>query len=178
VNWLDTHAGSVQALAALASTVVTLVLAILTAKYVALTREIARTATEQADYLRSSAVSLRKENAVALEALAVRLRPPLVGLEATSPSHESLFKYSQLEPSDIVTLEALARAVSGDAVVMASKAATGLRTIHGFIEQARRINLSTGWILPTKASESYYTARQSALAELDDLARFCRQVAA
>jgi hypothetical protein len=177
MDWLDLHAGATQALAAIASVLVTLVLAVLTARYVRLTSAIAKAGADQVRHMESASLASRRENAIALAVLAERLRPPLVGLDASIPSHEQLFKYAQLTPSDIITLESLARTVGGHAVTIASEAAVGLRTIYGVIEQAHRITLVTGWRLPDTDAARYYEARQAALTKLDDLARFCREVA-
>lgn len=60
LNWIDAHAPAVQALAAIATLLVTIALAALTARYVELTRAIGRASAEQVQSMRETIAASRR----------------------------------------------------------------------------------------------------------------------
>jgi len=167
MTWLDSHAAAIQALAGIATLLVTITLACLTAWYVKVTRSIARSAGEQAEYLKDQLIHAKKESnaarsqaASALLALVRRLQASLVGLDAQSPRHRQLLEHSQLGLVDIEQLERLATDVSAVAAFHTGQTVEALRTIHSVISDARTVNIVTGWV----ASDAQNTAWLAAMA--------------
>jgi hypothetical protein len=77
MNWLRENAAVIQALSSGAGLVVTAVLAWLTWRYVRLTRDIASSSLEQVKYIREAGQAMLRQNATALESLALRIRTGL-----------------------------------------------------------------------------------------------------
>lgn len=174
MDWFDFHSTGVQALAAVSNVAVAAILVALTARYVKLTREIARSATDQIAYMRELANASTKQQSAALAALAQRIRTPIGTLRPDSPDHETLYHFSQLDDDDVRALETLARGVDNQAITLASMAATPLHTIIAFIRQARSIALNYGWSPNETEMAKWYEAHQSALVRLDELIAHCR----
>ena len=178
MDWLNQNASAVQALAAVATLIVTGALALLTARYVRLTRRIADSALEQVGHLKLTSRTVQKQAARALGALSKRIRVPLSGLDRPAARHDQLLDYSRLSQSDISDLEDLARQVSEDAIRYAGKAAVSLREIMGFIEEARRINRLTGWSPKATQIKDWEAAVDAAPKMLLELEAACQRAAA
>ena len=178
MEWLDKHAGSVQALAAVGALLVTMALATLTGWYVRLTRSIASSALAQVEHLKLTTRTAQVQAARSLEALSVRIRVPLAQLSADSPAHAQLLEYNQLTNQEIADLEALARQVSEDAIRYAGKAVVSLRGILGLIEEAQSVNRATGWYANDNQTKTWKTAMEAGPRMLIELEKACRAVAA
>jgi len=178
MEWFNQNASAVQALAAMATLLVTAALAVLTGRYVRLTRRIADSALEQVEHLKLTSRTAQQQAARALDALSKRIRVPLAGLDASSPRHDQLLDYSLLAQSDISDLESLARQVSEEAIRYAGKAAVSLRKIMGLKEEAHRINRLTGWIANATQLREWREAMDAAPKMLSELEKACERVAA
>jgi hypothetical protein len=178
MGWLNQYASAVQALAAVATLLVTATLAVLTGRYVRLTRRIADSALEQVEHLKITSRTTQQQAARALDALSKRIRVPLAGLDASSPRHDQLLDYSLLSQSDIGDLESLARQVSEDAIRYAGKAAVSLRKIMGLKEEAHRINRVTGWMPNPTQNREWREAMDAGPKMLSELENACQKVAA
>jgi len=178
MDWLNQNASAVQALAAVATLIVTGALALLTGRYVRLTRRIADSALEQVEHSKLTSRTAQKQAARALDALSKRIRVPLSGLDRPAPRHDQLLDYSLLSQSDISDLEELARQVSEDAIRFAGKAAVSLRKIMGFIDEARHINRLTGWSPKAPQIKDWEVAVDAAPKMLLELEAACQRAAA
>ena len=178
MDWLDHHAGSVQALAAAGALLVTITLAGLTAWYVRLTRSIASSALAQVEHLKLTARTTQLQAARSLEALSLRIRVPLSQLSADAPQHAQLLEYNQLTDQEIADLEALARQVSEDAITYAGKSVVSLRAIRGLIKEAQGVNRTTGWYANDNQTRAWKTAMEAGPRMLIELEKSCRAAAA
>jgi hypothetical protein len=177
MNWLNTNASAVQALATIASLIVTLVLAVLTAKYVRLTRRIADVALEQMQHIKLTRTTAQKQAARSLDALSRRIRIPLEKLDPAAPSHRQLREYNLLSQEDISALETLARDVNDQAVLYAGKVAVSLRKIFGLINEARGVNQSLGWAASGTQTTQWKEAMEAGPTMLAELEKVRRDVA-
>lgn len=178
MNWLDTHASAIQALASIAAVAVTVVLAVLTWWYVRLTRSLADTALQQMEHVKHAATTARRQAAISLEALAKRLRLPLAALDPTGPKPKQVREYSLLSRDDISDLEELAREVNAEAMRYAGKAAVSLRKILGVIEDAKPVNPTLGWRPSDTQVKVWVGAMDAGPKMLEKLENVCREVAA
>lgn len=177
MNWLNAHASAIQALASVATLGVTVVLAVLTGRYVRLTKSIADTAWQQMQYVKLAATTARKQTAVSLEALSKRLRVPLASLDPNVPKPKQVREYSLLSQQDISDLETLARDVSDDATRFAGKAAVSPRRILGVIDEAKPVNPTLGWRPSDTQIGVWKEAMDAGPKMLEELEKACRQVA-
>ena len=76
-KWLAENAPAIQALASVASLVVTVVLVILTAWYVRVTKQIADSSLQQVQHIKDASRTLTSNAAQSLFALSTRIRIPL-----------------------------------------------------------------------------------------------------
>jgi len=178
VNWLTSHASAIQAFASIATLIVTATLAWLTGRYVRVTKRIADSALEQVEHFKLASHAARQQAALALDALSKRIRVPLTSLNPRTVAHRHLFEYGLLSLGDITDLESLARQVNQDAIRYAGKAAVSLHRVLALIEQAKAVNLSTGWIPTDKQVEEWRTAMDAAPKMLAALEAACLVVAA
>jgi hypothetical protein len=177
MNWFDAHAGAVQAIASIATLIVTGVLAFLTAWYVRVTKQIADSSLEQLAHLKSESRSAQVQAARSLDALARRLRVPLAGLTA-APSHRMLLDYALLNQRDVEDLEALARQVSDEAITYAGKAAVSLRRLLAIMDDARKFNKTQGWMPNERQTGDWGEAIDAGPKMLEKIEQICRAIAA
>jgi len=176
MNWFKENAAAIQALSSLAALLVACLLAWLTARYVRLTREIATSSLEQVKHIREAARIIQRQNAVALDSLALRIRVCVSNLQ--TPKHKELRAFSSFTESDIADLERLARQVDDRAIKSASEAVKYLRVIHGIIQNAKNINEGLGWIPTEEEKKNWNTAIQGAHRMLQEVETACQHVAA
>lgn len=177
MNWFNSNAAAVQALASVASLIVTVVLAVLTGKYVRLTRQIAQAALEQIQHIKLTSTTAQKQAARSLDALSKRIRLPLRNLNPDAPSHRQLREYNLLSQEDISALEALARDVNDQAAMYAGKAAVSLRKIVGLLAAARAKSPEQGWIASESQTSQWKEATEAGPRMLEELERVCQAVA-
>jgi hypothetical protein len=160
LNWLDSHAGAVQALSSVVTLMLTATLAYLTARYVRLTQTIADSSLEQAKTLRESLLDARARNQESLNALARRLKKSLQVLAEPGPNFKQLHTFSLISPDDVTRLEVAAQEHGAGVQKMAADAATGLRYILGLNKRAADTSLIMGWA-PTKQDVADYVRARS-----------------
>jgi hypothetical protein len=173
MKWLDTHAGSVQAIAAVLTFVLTGVLAWFTRRYVLLTRAIADASAAQVEYAKKEANESLRRTAEALAALVARIREPLGRLQPSTMPVGKLIDYPHLQTADAVEVELLARALGGDAVIHAGKAVYALRQLADLIARVRATDPRIGWRALERDEQNWYESHQTALKELDELKQQC-----
>jgi hypothetical protein len=160
VDWLNTNAGAVQGLAAVATLVVTIVLAGLTRRYVRLTSDIARANLVQAGLLLSSR---REQATLAREALrvhALRLHETVSGLHGDKPSSRLLREWFLLTSADVDQLEALARPLGPQVLETAGVVAMHLRWLVGLAARVQAVNPSLGYSFSSQELSGYESSKQ------------------
>lgn len=146
MEWLNTYAPGIQAIASMAAFLVAALLAWLTYRYVRLTAwmaetsaQIAKTSADQIRAVQAAALEVRQRKARALKELSRRIRVPLKHLDPAAPNQQQMKQYAYLSEGDVVAMESLASEVGHDAIGQASLAAFALRVIHGQIMKAQSI---------------------------------------
>lgn len=178
MKWLNENAAAIQALSGLAVLVVTGLLALLTWRYVRLTREIANASLEQIRLIRESARVDLQHNASALKALALRLRSGLgEQLNPDAPSDKQLRGFAILTEREIVDLQILAGRVNSQAITSASFAAAHLRVIHDMVQNVKRTNEGIGWNPDAAEKARWKKAIEGAHRALQEIETACQQVA-
>jgi len=170
VSWFKDNAAVIQALSSIAGLVVTGVLAWLTWNYVRLTRE-------QVKHIREASRAILRQNATALEYLALRLRTGLGQYLPATPNHKDLRAFASLGERDIADLQILARQVNDRAIISASDAAAHLRVILDMVQTAKGINEAMGWIPTAAEAGRWKTAFEGAHRALQEIETACHQVA-
>jgi hypothetical protein len=178
MEWLDRHAGAVQALASVATLVVTIVLACLTGWYVRVTKQIADSSLEQVEHIKSASRAAQLQAARSLDALSRRIRVPLASLASGPPSFDPLTSYALLNQKDVEDLEALARQVGDEAIVYAGKAAVSLRKLLAIIDDARSRNRTQGWMASQRQIAEWGEAIDAGPKMLDKIEAVCRALVA
>lgn len=168
--WLDHHAAAVQALAAIATLIVTGWLARLTGQYVRLTRDIARASADQARLLGEATRKAQEIADSSLRAHAGRLRASLEGLSRTEPGDTQLRHFTLITQSHVDTLEVLARQKDDDARGQAVLAAMALHTIVGMAERVRGVKANYGYGFSQQEKSEYAAAMTEAIQSLERLA--------
>ena len=130
---------------------------------------------EQLSMLRATQAGEHAQQLRALRALASRLRVPLADLDENGPGHRQLKNYGYLTSEDISNLEGLAREVSEEATLLATRAAIPLRYILMLIEKARPIPDGMGWVATEQERTNYRTALQNANHLLAAIARLGKE---
>lgn len=178
MKWLNENAAAIQALSGLAVLVVTGLLALLTSRYVRLTREIANASLEQVRLFRESVRLDLQRNASALKALALRLRVGIgQELNPGPPNHKQLRAFAILTDREIADLQTLANRVGGQAITSASDAAAHLRVIYETVQTAKGINETIGWIPTPEDAARWKKAIEGAHRALQEIETACQQVA-
>ena len=167
MTWLDEHSSAIQALAGVASLLVTAVLAALTARYVRLTGEIATAAREQSRQLGEAnrkAVELADSS---LRAHAMRLRASLEGLNRSAPQDQELRHFSLINSHHVDTLETLARSTGDGPKLHAILATMALHTIVGMTDRVRGVAANYGYAFTEGERTEYVTALKEAIDALE-----------
>jgi hypothetical protein len=178
MDWLSRNAAAIQALASLASLVVTAVLVILTAWYVRVTKQIAQSSVEQTRHLKEAARALTQNAARSLVALSTRIRVPFAGLKARGLSHQALREYPLLSEEDVSQLESLALQVGGEAARYAGKAAVSLRKLTALFARAQSINEGKGWTPSLQEQRDWDEATDAGPKMLTALEQECQKIVA
>lgn len=140
-RWLNANSSAIQALASLAVLLVTVQLARLTGRYVALTKSIADATLEQMRMIKTSADTELSRSRDSLKALAMRTRYSLQALDKTAPRHPQLAEFSYVAEVDVQNIEALAGEIGGSITqLQAARAAISVRSILGMRSRAAAVN--------------------------------------
>ena len=169
-GWLDAHSGAVQALASIAALGVTTVLAILTTRYVRLTKNIADSAVEQARILRDSVAGSQVRTRDSLRAHALRLLSCVKVLHDSTPNLDQLQGFTLITEPDVTRLEALAKDHGERLQPKSATVATALNHLLGWHDRAAKTNRFMGWnVTPTQVAD-YARARADAIRVLGEIA--------
>jgi hypothetical protein len=169
LSWLNENASAISAMSAIATLLVTSVLAILTARYVYLTGEIARTTSEQARLLQAATRRAEALTHTGLQMLAIRLRSALIDLEADAPPDSTIRAFSLFSAGDIDQLEALARGTSPEAQAQAMPVALALRWLFGLVQRVQATERGFGYRYTKKEVDEYKDTVQLAVSGLAQL---------
>jgi len=155
VQWLNTNAGVVQALASVVGVATTIVLAVLTGRYVKLTRSIAQAASKQAILLQQARSEAQESAERALFSLALRVQASFLGMDPASPNIDELRHFTLVSPRDADQLEGLARSVGGDKQAHALAATLVLRSLLGVLGRIQATSIGQGYALSPTESTTY-----------------------
>lgn len=108
MDWLNTYASAIQALGAVVSALATVALIVITWRYVALTRALAETATQQLDFQRASARAQREELRRELLACAKHLRSLLAHLPTDRSKAEGVRDVAMWKDEDLANFQRVA----------------------------------------------------------------------
>lgn len=151
---MQTWSAVVQAGAAVIALSVTIVLARLTARYVALTRELVDSSRAQLDLIKEQQATRRTQSIQSMRAVASRLLNTIGNLNKTAPSFDELRRLD-INPTDMLQLEAFARELGPIAISEAGIAVYGLHRMAALAEQVKEINPAMGWNPNQKESEMW-----------------------
>jgi len=174
MSWFNHNAAAIQALCSIAGLVIACFLVALTAWYVRLTREIARSSLEQVKHIREAARLSQVQSARALGSLALRLRVGLGDLDSEVPKHTPLRAFSSMTERDIDDLEALAREVDNRAIFSAGDAVGALRVLQQLIQEAKGTDERLGWRPTEEQRKSWKKAFEAANRSLQEIETACR----
>lgn len=176
MNWFRDNAAAIQALSSVAGLLVAGILAILTWRYVRVTREIAPLSLEQVKHIREASAIAQRNSGRALQCLALRLRVGLGQLNSDVPRHSELLSFASLTESDISDLEALARHVGDQTIGFASEAAAALRVLNGVMLRAKQVSRTQGWSANDKEAQAWRTEFQAAHRSLKAVEDACSRL--
>jgi len=162
--WLNRNSGAIQALGSVVAVGVTVFLARLTAKYVALTSTIAHSTKVQSDSITELRREAKASAAKSLQAHALRLGDIVSFLPKKNPPQNVLRNFNLLSEADVAELQRLTQVAGGDAHRDTNRAITALRWLLGLVERVQKRGTSTGYVL-TETDERDYEASIRTLVE-------------
>jgi hypothetical protein len=168
---LVAHALTIQVVSTTVACLATVVLAVLTGKYVRQTRTMAESAVQQVEIMRATLESARQRNGSALRATAQRLRTVLAGLDG-GPSFDQLRTFNQITDRDLADLEELAKEVGGTAPALAAETVRRVRPILEIRDDAAGYSVGYGWLPKQRQVDTYQASRAAADAALAKLEGF------
>jgi len=133
VKWLNANAAAVQAIAAIVSTAITVVLVAITWRYVRLTRDLALIARRQLELVNAARVAEASARRTRLDALISRLRAVRASLQVPPQHPERLLEPPLWSDAETLELHQLAAAVDATAAELARDAVgflSGLRDLR------------------------------------------------
>jgi hypothetical protein len=181
ITWLNANSNAVEALGSVAAVLVsvgslsvTIVLARLTRRYVALTNTIAAAAKAQAEF--NSALQ-REAKEAATESLyhhAQRLKGVVNALPKDRPAVEQLRHFNLFGEGDLTELQRLTQLVGGEVYRQTTVALTGLRWLLGLIDRIKATPEGSGYVLSTQEERSYDRSVELLTQELATIVETCR----
>lgn len=181
ITWLNANSNAVEALGSVAAVLVslgslsvTIVLARLTRKYVALTNTIAAATQAQAEF--NSALQ-REAKEAATESLyhhAQRLKGVVNALPKDKPAVEQLRHFNLFGEGDLTELQRLTQLVGGEVYRQTTIALTGLRWLLGLIDRIKATSEGAGYVLSQQEERSYSRSIQLLTQELATIVETCR----
>jgi hypothetical protein len=181
ITWLNANSNAVEALGSVAAVLVslgslsvTIVLARLTRKYVALTNTIAAATQAQAEF--NSALQ-REAKEAATESLyhhAQRLKGVVNALPKDKPAVEQLRHFNLFGEGDLTELQRLTQLVGGEVYRQTTIALTGLRWLLGLIDRIKATSEGAGYVLSHQEESSYSRSVELLTQELATIVETCR----
>jgi hypothetical protein len=181
ITWLNANRNAVEALGSMAavlvsvgSLIVTIVLARLTGKYVALTNTIAAATKAQAEF--NSALQ-REAKEAATESLyhhARRLKAVVNALPKDKPVVDQLRHFNLFGEGDVAELQRLTQLVGGEVYGQTTLALTGLHWLLGLIDRIKATPELTSYVLSAQEEGGYQRSVQLLTQELAIIVETCR----
>ena len=181
ITWLNANRNAVEALGSMAavlvsvgSLVVTIVLARLTGKYVALTNTIAAATKAQAEFNSNLQREAKEAAAESLYHHARRLKAVVNALPKDKPVIDQLRHFNLFGEGDVAELQRLTQVVGGEVYRQTTLALTGLHWLLGLIDRIKATPELTGYVLSPQEEGGYQGSVQLLAQELAIIVEKCR----
>src|SRR6202521_5699708 len=181
IAWLNANSNAVEALGSMAavlvsvgSLVVTIVLARLTGKYVALTNTIAAATKAQAEFNSNLQREAKEAAAESLYHHARRLKAVVNALPKDKPVIDQLRHFNLFGEGDVAELQRLTQVVGGEVYRQTTLALTGLHWLLGLIDRIKATPELTGYVLSPQEEGGYQRSVQLLAQELAIIVEKCR----
>ncbi|MGH7560160.1 MAG: hypothetical protein ACRENB_03985 [Gemmatimonadales bacterium] len=165
----QSEGSAVQAISGVIVAIATVVLAVLTGRYVKLTRAIAVAASAQTKALELAEGRRTLAASMALRALAVRVLAILNSLSPDTIHESEVRRFSGLAHGDIAELEHLARDVGPEAQSRVAVTAIGLLWVIGFVSRYQATDPGYGYSISAEELQAYRSAIPASQSELEAL---------
>ena len=183
VAWLNNNTNAVQAFGSvvvvfvsIGSLVVTIVLARLTAKYVALTNTIAAATKAQAEFNSALQREAKQAAAESLYHHARRLKSVVNSLPKDRPAVSQLRHFNLFGEGDVAELQRLTQLVGGEVYRQTTLALTGLHWLLGLVDRIKATSDLTAYVLSPQEERGYESSIKLLTQELTIIADTCRPV--
>jgi hypothetical protein len=183
VIWLNNNTNAVQALGSvvvvfvsIGSLVVTIVLARLTGRYVALTNTIAAATKAQTEFNSALQREAKQAAAESLYHHARRLKGVVNALPKDRPAVNQLRHFNLFGEADVAELQRLTQLVGGEVYRQTTLALTGLHWLLGLIDRIKATSDSTTYVLSPQEERSYESSIKLLTQELTTIAETCRPI--
>jgi hypothetical protein len=183
VTWLNNNTNAVQALGSvvvvfvsIGSLVVTIVLARLTGKYVALTNTIAAATKAQAEFNSALQREAKQAAAESLYHHARRLKGVVNALPKDRPAVNQLRHFNLFGEADVAELQRLTQLVGGEVYRQTTLALTGLHWLLGLIDRIKATSELTVYELSPQEERGYESSIKLLTQELTIIVDTCRPI--
>jgi hypothetical protein len=181
ITWLNANSKAVEALGSVAAVLVsagslsvTIVLARLTRRYVALTNTIAAATQAQADFNSSLQREAKEAATESLYHHAQRLKGVVNALPKDKPAVEQLRHFNLFGEGDVTELQRLTQLVGGEVYRQTTVALTGLRWLLGLIDRIKATSDGADYTLSSQEERSYSRSVELLTQELATIVETCR----
>lgn len=181
ITWLNANSNAVEALGSIAavlvaagSLTVTIVLARLTRKYVALTNTIAAATKAQAEFNSALQREAKEASAESLYHHARRLKGIVSALPKDKPVVDQLRHFNLFGEGDLAELQRLTQLVGGEVYRQTTLALTGLHWLLGLIDRIKATPELTSYVLSAQEQGSYQRSVKLLTEELAIIVETCR----
>jgi hypothetical protein len=182
ITWLNTNTNAVQAFGSvvvvfvsIGSLVVTIVLARLTGRYVALTNTIAAATKAQAEFNSALQREAKQAAAESLYHHARRLKGVVNALPKDRPAVNQLRHFNLFGEADVAELQRLTQLVGGEVYRQTTLALTGLHWLLGLIDRIKATTDLT-YVLSPQEERSYESSMKLLTQELTTIVDTCRPI--
>jgi hypothetical protein len=183
VTWLNNNTNAVQAFGSvvvvfvsIGSLVVTIVLARLTGKYVALTNTIAAATKAQAEFNSALQREAKQAAAESLYHHARRLKGVVNALPKDRPAVNQLLHFNLFGEADVAELQRLTQLVGGEVYRQTTLALTGLHWLLGLIDRIKATSELTVYALSSQEERGYESSIKLLTQELTIIVDTCRPI--
>jgi hypothetical protein len=181
ITWLNTNTNAVQAFGSVVvvfvsvgSLVVTIVLARLTGRYVALTNTIAAATKAQMEFNTALQREAKQGAAESLYHHARRLKGVVNALPKDRPAVNQLRHFNLFGEADVAELQRLTQLVGGEVYRHTTLAITGLHWLLGLIDRIKETPELTAYVLSTQEERGYESSVNLLTQELAIIVETCR----
>lgn len=181
ISWLNTNTNAVQAFGSVVvvfvsvgSLIVTIVLARLTGRYVALTNTIAAATKAQMEFNTALQREAKQAAAESLYHHARRLKGVVNALPKDRPAVNQLRHFNLFGEADVAELQRLTQLVGGKVYRHTTLAITGLHWLLGLIDRIKETPELTDYVLSTQEEKGYAGSVALLTQELAVIVDTCR----